>query len=239
MTVKQHYNNHLGAIYSWMAGDFNEGVKNFEQFIIAANLTINTSKHAVDLGAGNGIQTVALAKLGYTVTAVDFCEELLHELAINTENYNVKPVNADILPYSENINNADLVVCWGDTLTHLNTINDVITLLYNCIKGLSQNGKLVLSFRDYTNAAIGHKLSIDVKKTDDIELRCELEYQQNKVKVTDIISKKGDTNREITHSSYYKLRLPPGYVADILKKAGLKVQQSMLDNKMLCIIAYK
>ena len=80
MTVKEHYDNHLGFFYSWMTGDCEDKKREFTNFCKNNNIYPKESGIAVDLGAGNGIQSVALAELGFKVKAIDFNQTLLDEL---------------------------------------------------------------------------------------------------------------------------------------------------------------
>jgi len=52
MNIKGHYDNHLASFYSWMTGDFNEKQLVQQVFFTANAIVPNTSKVAVDLGAG-------------------------------------------------------------------------------------------------------------------------------------------------------------------------------------------
>ena len=65
MTVKEHYDNHLGNFYSWHTVDFNKNKDLFNTFCIDNDIKPIGSKYAIDLGAGKGIQTIALAEMGF------------------------------------------------------------------------------------------------------------------------------------------------------------------------------
>jgi len=81
--VKDYYEAHLSHFYSWMAGDFGTRVQEFHAFVRDNGLAPRSNRLAYDLGAGHGIQTVALAQAGYRVIAMDFNERLLSELDVN------------------------------------------------------------------------------------------------------------------------------------------------------------
>src|SRR6185437_337795 len=128
MSVKEHYDHHLGYFYSWMVGDFSEKQKEQETYFNSNNIHPASSKVAIDLGAGHGLQSISLAKLGFNVVAVDFNKQLLHELERRGKNFNITIVEGDIkqiLLYSSYI--PELIVCMGDTITHLHSEDEIIT----------------------------------------------------------------------------------------------------------------
>jgi methylase of polypeptide subunit release factors len=71
-SAKEHYDNHLGSLYSWMIGDFKTLVHRQKEEFATAGISERSSAVALDLGAGSGVQTVALSDMGYKVTAIDF-----------------------------------------------------------------------------------------------------------------------------------------------------------------------
>lgn len=100
MKTIDHYENHLSKFYSWMTGDIEEGVKKFEIFLTENNITSKSNANAVDLGAGHGIQSIALKRAGFNVTAVDFSQTLLEELKLHPEASAIKTINKDIKKFS-------------------------------------------------------------------------------------------------------------------------------------------
>ncbi len=89
-TVKQHYDEVLSDVYSWMFGGFESGIQRNVEFFNKLQLAPKGSGVAVDLGAGCGFQSIPLAKAGYSVTAFDLDSKLLSELNSNAENL---PIN--------------------------------------------------------------------------------------------------------------------------------------------------
>lgn len=55
MTVQEHYDQHLGNFYAWMVGDFEQKQQEQESYFREKNLQPFSTKTAIDLGAGNGI----------------------------------------------------------------------------------------------------------------------------------------------------------------------------------------
>jgi len=76
-SVRDHYETVLSEHYSRMFGDFEAKVS--EQHALLERLGVTASQgtaRAVDLGCGTGFQSVALARLGFQVLAIDFSQQL-------------------------------------------------------------------------------------------------------------------------------------------------------------------
>jgi predicted TPR repeat methyltransferase len=82
-------------------------------------------------GAGLGLHTVALAKRGFEVVAIDNCQSLLDELQARARSLTVAVHNADLLDFRSLLRDqAQVIVCMGDTLTHLPALPAVESLQY-------------------------------------------------------------------------------------------------------------
>ena len=79
-SVKQHYDELLGPVYSWILGDFETAYDANVGLFETLGLAPGPGSLAVDLGSGPGCQSIPLAELGYDVVAIDFCQALLDEL---------------------------------------------------------------------------------------------------------------------------------------------------------------
>lgn len=226
MDTKQHYENHLAEYYSWMFGDFESKLNESENFFLNHNIITFSNKTALDLGAGSGLQSIPLAKLGFNVIAVDFSKKLLDELNSRKGELNIKTIEADIMDYAKYSKQAELIICMGDTLTHLPSADDVNSLIKNCYNILSPHGKIIISYRDLSNELTGGNRFIPVRSTDDLIFTCFLEYEKDLVKVHDIINKKIKGQWEQKVSSYKKLRLPAAQIEQTLKDCGFKIDFS-------------
>lgn len=239
MTTKEHYDKHLANFYSWMAGDFDTAKNLFKEFCINHKIKPFANKLAIDLGAGNGIQSVALAELGYRVTAIDFNEQLLSELSNKTGNLRIKTINSDIRNLKLFNIQPELIVCCGDTLPHLESMEEVKQLITDASEMLGPNGKIILSFRDYSNELYDTYRFIPVKSDATRLLTCVLEYFEDKVRVTDLLNEYDDGQWKQKVSSYLKTRISKETVIKLLENLGLKIQYERTEKGIINLIAEK
>jgi SAM-dependent methyltransferase len=240
MTVKEHYDQHLGEFYSWMAGDFEVKQKEHYEFLKQQRIEPSSSKYAIDLGAGHGVQSVSLAKLGFKVKAIDFNRHLLTELRNNSKGYDIEVIEDDFRSFNKYISPAtELIICWGDTISHLDNLKEIEQLLADCCNVLKENGKIILSFRDYSDELIGNNRYIPVKSDNDRILTCFLEYDTNYVRVTDLLHKKDETGWKQKVSSYKKVRISTALVEEYLLQSGMKIIFNETINRLNTLIAIK
>ena len=149
-TVIEHYESHLAACYTWIYGGMDTNLENNRQFFSECGLKLQSESTAIDLGCGSGFQSIPLAELGYQVTAIDLSPILLEELNKQKGDLPIQTVQDDLLLFEQHCSKADLVVCMGDTLTHLVSLNQVDGLMGKIYHILSEGGQLILTFRDLT-----------------------------------------------------------------------------------------
>ena len=126
VSVREHYDSHLGPVYGWMIGDFEVATTAARAELRGAAVPEGAGRVAVDLGAGPGAHAIALAEAGYAVTAIDACAELLGELRARAGHHAIRCVNDDVLRMRHHCRGAlDVIVCMGDTLTHLTSPQSV------------------------------------------------------------------------------------------------------------------
>lgn len=244
-----HYERLLARHYAWMLGDFETAAA--EQRDLLARLGLQWSRSdrvgtALDLGAGTGIQSVALERLGYHVVAVDSSEHLLRELAARPDISSVSPVVGDIREVTTidavrrvvaASGGFDAVVCMGDTLTHLSTRADVERLIHDARDLLLPSGRLALSFRDLTHELTGLDRFIPVRNDADRIMTCFLEYRADTVVVHDLVHVRGGAGWSLQKSSYPKLRLPPAWVAERLRAASFDVTYEGAAGRLVALAA--
>lgn len=239
MSVKSHYDDHLSNFYEWMVGDFDSAQKTQQTFFENNGILPKQNKIAVDLGCGHGIHAVSLAKLGFSVKAIDFNNQLLNSLKNRAENLDIEAILSDLNSFHEHVKKAGLIVCMGDTISHLESIKQLKDLLKKIFQTLETNGKLVISYRDYTRELNDTERFIQVRSDDNRILTCVLEYFKTTIRVTDLLHEKVDGKWIQKVSSYYKLRLKKDEVEKMVEACGFKNITTSILNGMHYLIAEK
>jgi hypothetical protein len=236
--VKEHYDNLLAPYYAWICGGFELKLAQNRKFFRSHGIRPAQSGVAVDLGAGSGFQSIPLSQAGFKVIAIDVCRYLLMELKAHAAAPAIITVEDDLLNFTAHLaGKVELIVCMGDTLTHLQTLAEVQALVEKGCRALENNGRLILEFRDLTAELKNLDRFIPVRNDSKRIFTCFLEYEENHVKVHDIVHEKNEDQWVMKKSYYRKLRIPPQWIRECLRKSGLTIEDSETINGMLTIIA--
>jgi len=236
--VTEHYATHLGPVYAWMAGGVEAAIARGAKEIETLGLLPRLTGQAVDLGAGFGMHSIPLARRGFSVLAIDSCGELLQTLRQETGDLPIRTVEGDLLAFGRHLDGlSEIVLCMGDTLTHLPDFATVNALFDSAARQLCAGGKLVLTFRDYSTPLRGEQRFIPVRSDAGRILTCVLEYEDQHVVVQDLLHEFDGTVWRQRVSSYRKLRIEPSMVVAALESLGFTVQRSAGVAGMICLVA--
>jgi SAM-dependent methyltransferase len=239
-TVSEHYENLLAEHYTWMSGDFAARVEANRQFFSSNGIKPGKAGTAVDLGAGPGFQSIALALLGFKVTAIDLSAKLLDELKQRSARHPVTIIRDDLLNFRRYCPvPVEQIVCMGDTLPHLDSLDEISVLFKQVHGSLVLGGKFVMTFRDLTRELKGLDRFIPVKSDANTVFTCFLEYAQDYVQVHDLVYTKKHEAWEMHKSSYRKLRIPVEWTIERLKETGFTLKSCNNDKGMVTMIAEK
>jgi SAM-dependent methyltransferase len=238
--AKTHYDNLLAPYYSWIFGGAEQKLKENRIFFRDHSITPERSGVAMDLGAGSGFQSIPLAEAGFRVIAIDICPALLAELKESAGELAIETMEGDLLTFSNrHPKNTELIVCMGDTLTHLKSLDDVQLLVNNAYQALSDAGLLILTFRDLMFELKGLERFIPVRSESNLIFTCFLEYEKEHVKVHDVIYEKTGGQWQLKKGFYRKLRIPPQWTRNCLLETGFEISKFEIRNGMATIIARK
>ncbi|PJZ75651.1 class I SAM-dependent methyltransferase [Leptospira neocaledonica] len=208
---ESHYENFLAEKYSWMLGDLSAKEKDQLEFFRSFEISPQGNGVAWDLGAGSGIQSIPLEELGFQVLAIDFSQKLLSEIKVRKPNTTISTRVADIRSrdlYQEVSPSPEILLCMGDTITHLESEKDWESTVSLWSNFLSAGSKLILGYRDLSYGKVGDKSIFVVRSEESRIFTCQLQFTLNRVEVTDIFHEKSNGAWTVSSSSYNKLILP-------------------------------
>jgi SAM-dependent methyltransferase len=246
-SVSEHYERLLSKHYTWMLGvSFEEKVQEQKAFLSRTLGPLKNSLEpalAVDLGCGPGFQTIALVQLGFSpVIAVDTSSELLDELRSQVGNFPVQIEKADLrdLPAIVPAGQATVIVCMGDTLTHLPDKEEVTTLFRGAFDALHPGGMFIITYRDLTTELYGTDRFIPVRNDEDKIMTCFLEFENaESVMVHDLVYIREGAGWSLNKSSYRKMRLGIDWMCEELGKAGFTAISQDLSGRLVGLAATK
>ena len=167
-----------------------------------------------------------------------FCINLLE---IRASFLPVRTVVADVLDFRSHVAQpADVILCMGDTLTHLPDIASVESLFTAVAASLSPGGVFAATFRDYASTTLqGSDRFILVRADEQRILTCFLEYSDKTVHVHDVLHDRIGGMWKQRVSSYPKLRLALESVARSLAARGLVVRREAGLGGMVRVVAQR
>lgn len=242
--AKQHYDELLGSVYAWSVGTSGDPVERGRRWLEAHGL-LDATRY-LDLGAGFGAHVLPLLEAGKQVTAVDFSSELLAQLAEASRGApSLTLEEADLLGYLDACGNQtwDVILCLGDTLTHLDSTLAVKQLLAEAARHLAPEGRLALSYRDSSAfQAEGLARFIPVASDRTRVMHCLLEpIDATYLRVTDIVTEVTVEGPRTRLGEYRKLRLARATLIDWASEVGLtlvseRVEQGMTSLVFRCLL---
>jgi SAM-dependent methyltransferase len=226
LSAIEHYRTFLADHYTWMSGPYAEKVAHQHELLVRSGVAPLTTGNALDLGCGPGSQSIALAQLGFSITAIDANEQLLEELGQHATGLPIRTIQHDLcaletwpaLPAQ-----VDVAVCVGDIIPHLPSTECITTLFKLVSTRLVPQGKLVLSFRDLSEERYGLDRFLPIRSDSERIMMCFLEYEPDTVVVHDLIYIRQGERWDLRKSSYRKLRLSVPWVVSQLEAQGFAV----------------
>ncbi|MDJ0570955.1 MAG: methyltransferase domain-containing protein [Pleurocapsa sp. MO_192.B19] len=239
-TAQEHYEQVLADVYSWMLGGFDYGIHKNLEFFQKHEISPMGSSRAIDLGAGCGFQSIPLAQLGFSVTAIDLEQKLLNELKENSGKSTIVTIQDDLINFEQYLQGkAELIICMTDTLLHLESKDKVCSLFKKIFSSLEDRGKFIMTFRDLSQELSELDRFIPVKSDEHIIFTCFLEYEPNTVKVHDLIYKKDHNSWKLNKSFYKKLRLSKQWIDHQLEDLGFSKLESNIEHGLVTTIVTK
>ena len=223
--VDSHYRSLLASRYTWMMGGLERCLTAARELLDGAGV-MGTSGAVLDLGCGPGYHAKTLAQSGARVIAVDSSEDFLRELGELCAGLDVVPVLAELSRSSSfaAYGPFSTILCLGDTLTHLGSLEEVETVLRDSCRLLAPEGALVIEFREQVRALQGPDAVLTLRAERDRIMQCVLHFEPERVWITDVVHEWTGDRWQVFKSTYPKLRLNAAWIVSRAAAAGLKVR---------------
>ncbi len=167
-TAEEFYDA-IAAGYDGMIS-FESRLECARQFIDALLLRFPVSG-ALDIGCGTGVYTLALAQRGVNATGIDLSAAMLDEARGNARNHdldaNWHQASMDHLPAE--LDDADLLLCMGNTLPHLLTHELLHDTLMEFHAALGLGGRVAIHLLNYDSILARQERVVGVSHDGDLE----------------------------------------------------------------------
>jgi hypothetical protein len=181
---------------------------------------------------------------------------LLSELRLHSRGLAVAPIHGDIGALRTHVTPAmwmslqggdqepnravqdvQLIVCMGDTLTHLPSRQAVVEMFSAAAALLGVGGRLLLSYRDLSSTLTGNERFISVRSDAECIMTCFLEYETERVIVHDLVHTRVAEHWSMQVSSYPKLRLTLDWVTTNLQAVGFTIERAGPSGRLSLVVA--
>ena len=134
----------------------------------------------LDVGCATGTYAIPLARLGYDVCAFDTDSPMVEMLVTKTENDEHPPraLVYDMRRLSGlNVGTFDLIYSIGNTIVHLESLEEVQKLLKDCFEKLNEGGAVVIQTVNYDRVLSRRELSLPLIDRQEGRMRFHRTYE--------------------------------------------------------------
>jgi glycine/sarcosine N-methyltransferase len=146
----------------------------------------------LDIAAGTGNQAILLAKKGYDITAIDSSEEMISKMEekADEEQVSLQCVNLAMEKIQElAITAYDSIICIGNSIVHLNSIEDIRQMITDIYKLLESDGTFIVQIVNYDRILEQQIKELPlIKKDGGISFQRTYEFSQEKVLFHGVLS---------------------------------------------------
>jgi len=165
----------------------------------------------LDAGCASGELSITLSKNGYDVTGIDIDNSMIETAESKSGNNKIKFIAGSISKISSLAagNNFDMILCWGNTLPHLENEDEIKKFISGSYSLLNQRGVISVQLMNYEKIINDTIKNLPVKETTEFIFKREYEFLENGyIKfITEIyIKNSGKTIKDF--SLHYPLKQP-------------------------------
>jgi glycine/sarcosine N-methyltransferase len=156
-----------------------------EQIKFLREVAGDPPKKILDIACGTGGYSVELAAQGFDMTAVDQDAQMLEQLSnkMNGFGSSLNFLQADMLKIDQKLSyKFNMAFCIGNSLVHLDNMQQIKEFLINVKKVLESDGSLVLQIINFDRVLLRDINSLPTIENETVGLKFERNYEYNKQK---------------------------------------------------------
>ncbi len=156
-----------------------------EQVRFLKEVAGNPPKRVLDIACGTGGYSLELAAHGYNVTAVDLDAGMLKQLGdkMDISKGTLEYFQSDMVKVNEKIQTKfNMAFCIGNSMVHLENIQQIKEFLANTRKMLENDGSLILQIINFDRIILKEIKNLPTIESKDIGLSFERNYEYSKEK---------------------------------------------------------
>ena len=135
----------------------------------------------LDIGCGTGALTRALSATFQRVVGIDLDEVMLEHARSSSDEINpVRFQQMNMLDIDQQFKGQafDAIVCFGNTLVHLSSVEEITSFFEKCHRVLTPNGKLLIQVINYDRILDQHVTSLPTLENEEIKFIRNYHYQK-------------------------------------------------------------
>ncbi len=190
---------------------------------VAKNISANSS--ILDIGCGTGNLAIKLAQNNFSVHAFDSDEAMLnHAKQKAFAIQNIHFYNLTMQNFSEKFSDIRFhgILCFGNTIVHLNSFQEVENFFCEVKNNLAKNGKFLFQIINYDRILDQNITSLPTIETDNYSFIRNYSYNKTIHKIIFHTILKDKQTQTITENKVELLPLRKSEIAEMLAKAGFR-----------------
>jgi 2-polyprenyl-3-methyl-5-hydroxy-6-metoxy-1,4-benzoquinol methylase len=184
----------------------------------------DSNSKILDIGCGIGTLSLELANYYKNVLGIDMDAEMI-SVALKQKENTLKTIQFQQLSMlklatSINENSLDSIVCFGNTLVHLNSLSEIADFLQQSKSALKSTGKLLLQIVNYDKIINKNIQQLPLIENDEIIFERNYHYHSHENKIDFNTRLTVKSTQQIIENSIQLLPVLKNELAHLLNKAG-------------------
>lgn len=178
----------------------------------------------LDIGCGIGTLSLELSHYYNNVLGIDMDAEMIRVASKKTENISknidFKQISMlEMVPFIKK-NSLEGIICFGNTLVHLNSLDEIADFLQQSKTVLNSKGKLLLQIVNYDKIIGKNIKQLPIIENDEIIFERKYEYRKSENKIDFNTRLTVKSTQQIIENSIELLPVLKNELAILLKNAG-------------------